>query len=154
MCDSCQWLWMMTQTWVGAPRWGESHGSGVSQANWQDERARRSSAFLLLDAEWDRLSIKGKNQRLLIHIELMLRTTTWSGLSMQEKLAAGDPHTYDGSGVNSGGVHGSVERELRLYTVRPYPARRSLWAGISWPVMELLPIDVERRKTPAQGILM
>ena len=65
-----------------SPARGESHGSGVSQANWQDERAMLSSAFPLLDAEWERLSLKEKNQRLLIHIELMLRKITWSGLSM------------------------------------------------------------------------
>ena len=67
-----------------SPARGAAHGSGVSPANWQDERANMSSAFPLLDAEWERLSFKGKNQRLLIHIELMLRTTTWSGLIMQE----------------------------------------------------------------------
>ena len=71
-----------------SPGRGESHGSGVSQVNWQDARAMMSSAFPLLDAAWERLSFKEKYHRLLIHIELMPRKTTWSGLSMQEKLAA------------------------------------------------------------------
>ena len=81
-----------------SPARGESHGSGLSQANWQDEGAMMSSAFPLLDAAWERLSLKEKYQRLLIHLELMVRKTTWSGLSMQEKLAAVDPRNHDGHG--------------------------------------------------------
>ena len=82
----------------GSPARGESHGSGVSQANWQDERAMASSARLLLSDEWERLPFK-EQSRLLIHIELMLRQSTWSGLSMQDKLAAVDPRNYDGYGI-------------------------------------------------------
>ena len=63
-----------------------------------------SSAFHLLIAAWERLSFKEKNQRLLIHIEIMLRKTTGSGLNMQEQLATVGPRNYDGYGVQSQAV--------------------------------------------------
>ena len=82
------------RSWI--PVRGGSHGSGVSQASWQDDRSMLSPAIPLLNDEWELLSLNEKNQRLRIHIELMLRKSTWSGLSMQEQLATADPRNYNG----------------------------------------------------------
>ena len=132
MVDSCQLSWTMIQMWVGALLWGESHGSGPSQANWQDEGALMSSALPLLDAAWEQLSLKEKYQRLLIHLELRLRRTTWSGLSMQEKLAAVDPRNYDGYGIQIQAV--CTARLRGNFDCTPYgPTKPGEVCGLGYP---------------------